>query len=201
MGSMCSAPVGVPLFLSPRVPEPGRSRGAEPVLCSVAPAPWSPWGGPPAATCFEPPTFPRRHPSRRTAGRRRGDARQRSPIGTGRTDLADRLASRSPGFFAVLPSLLAAAGDLHSQEAMLDDLKRLFDVGKHPEDDGIPWMETLVCPSLLPRLFEILRRSYGLTDEPVRGVTVGYGARDVVNPTIEAINRIGGRAAVAGYTS
>jgi hypothetical protein len=61
------------------------------------------------------------------------------------------------------------------------------------------WMEALASASLLPALFGILRQVYKLSDEPVSRVRVGYGSRDVVNPTIEAINRIGGRAAVAGY--
>jgi hypothetical protein len=61
------------------------------------------------------------------------------------------------------------------------------------------WMEALLSPSLLPRLFAILRQIYKLSEEPMPRIRVGFGRRDVVNPTIEAINRIGGRRAVAGY--
>ena len=116
-----------------------------------------------------------------------------------RRDLAERLASRSKEFSVVLPPLLAETGDVHSQEAMLDELKRKLQAGKLPEEGRIAWMEALVSPSLLPGIFEILRRTYKLSDAPIGRVTARYGPRDIVNPTIEAINRIGGRAAVAEY--
>jgi hypothetical protein len=120
-------------------------------------------------------------------------------VEAGRSDLAEQLVSRGEEFSLILPPLLAEGGDLHCQEAMLEDLARTLDGGKFPEDNRMTWMNSVVSSSLLPGLFGILRRIYKLSDEPVRGVTIGYGTRDVVNPTVEAINRIGGRAAVAGY--
>jgi hypothetical protein len=48
---------------------------------------------------------------------------------------------------------------------MLDELKRLLDSGKLPEGDRLAWMEALASSSLLPLLFEILRRSYKVSDE------------------------------------
>lgn len=120
-------------------------------------------------------------------------------VAAGRPDLAERLASRSEEFAAVLPPVLAEVGDIHSQDAMIEELQRTIDSGKLPEDDRMAWMESLASSSLLPGLFGIIRRTYKLSDEPVRRITARYGPRDVVNPTLEAINRIGGRAAVAGY--
>jgi hypothetical protein len=95
-----------------------------------------------------------------------------------RSDLAAQLASRSPGFASLLPPLLAETGDLHSQEAMLEELKRLLDAGKLPEDDRMAWMEALVSSSLPPGLFEILRRSYGPSERSASRfrITASYGA-------------------------
>jgi hypothetical protein len=120
-------------------------------------------------------------------------------VEAGRGDLAERLAARSEIFAAALPPLIAEGGDVHAQAAMLEELSAKLDLGELPEDDRMNWMEALSSPSLLPGLFAILRKTYRLSDEPRPRVTVGYGARDIVNPTIEAINRIGGRGAVAGY--
>jgi hypothetical protein len=120
-------------------------------------------------------------------------------VEAGRVDLARRLAARSETFAAALPPLIAEAGDIDAQAAMLEELSATLVLGKLPEDDRMNWMGALSSPSLLPGLFAILRQTYRLSDEPLPRVTVGYGARDIVNPTIEAINRIGGRGAVAGY--
>ncbi len=134
------------------------------------------------------------------AGRQyRARAIARRFVDAGRIDLAERLASRTRRFASVLPLLLAEAGDIHSQEAMLEELKRKVDAGEIPEDDRMTWIEALASPALLPGLFAILRRTYKLSDEPVERVTASFGSRDVINPTLEAINRIGGRGAVAGY--
>ncbi len=116
-----------------------------------------------------------------------------------RVDLAQRLSARSEAFAAALPLLIAESGDLHAQEAMLEELSAKLGLGEQPEDDRMNWMGALSSPSLLPGLFAILKQTYRLSDEPVPRFTSGYGARDIVNPTIEAINRIGGRGAVAGY--
>jgi hypothetical protein len=120
-------------------------------------------------------------------------------VESGRSDLTEQLVSRGEEFSTIVPPLLAEGGDLHSQEAMIEQLMGTLDEGNFPEDDQMTWMDSLDSPSLLPGLFGILRRVYRLSDEPVRGVTIGYGPRDVVNPTVEAISRIGGRGAVAGY--
>jgi hypothetical protein len=53
--------------------------------------------------------------------------------------------------------------------------------------------------AMLPELFELLRRSYKLSDRPLPRVMSGFDLHDVVNPTTETISRIGGRDAVAGY--
>lgn len=120
-------------------------------------------------------------------------------VEAGRVDLAQMPAGRSETFAAALPPLIAEAGDIQSQEQMLDALRRTLDRDELPEDDRMNWMEALHSPSLLPRLFAILGQTYKLSNEPMPRVRVGYGIRDLVNPTIEAINRIGGRTAVAGY--
>lgn len=116
-----------------------------------------------------------------------------------RVDLARRISARSETFAATLPPLIAEGGNVHAQAAMLEELAAKLVLGELPEDDRMNWMGALSSPSLLPGLFAILRQTYRLSDEPRPRVTVGYGARDIVNPTIEAINRIGGRCAVAGY--
>jgi SIR2-like domain len=116
-----------------------------------------------------------------------------------RVDLAQKLSARSETFAAALPPLIAEGGDVHAQAAMLGELSAKLDLGELPEDDRMNWMGALSSPSLLPGLFGILRQTYRLCDEPSPRVTVGYGSRDLVNPTIEAIGRVGGRGAVAGY--
>lgn len=101
-------------------------------------------------------------------------------VEAGRVDLAQMPAGRSETFAAALPPLIAEAGGIHSQEQMLDELRRTLERDELPDDDRMNWMEALQSPSLLPRLFAILRQTYKLSDEPMPRVRVGYGIRDLV---------------------
>jgi len=117
-------------------------------------------------------------------------------VEAGREDLARRVEE----FASLLPPLLAEEGDLDAQKEMLDELKGTLDGDGLPHEDRLAWMGGLTETAMLPGLFEVLRRSYKLSDRPMsRRVSSGYGLRDIINPTTEAISRIGGREAVAGY--
>jgi len=120
-------------------------------------------------------------------------------VSTGRGDLARRLAGRLDDFAGALPPLLAEHGDLGAQQKMFGELKRTLDEDKLPDDHRLTWMGGVTETVMLPELFEVLRRSYKLSDRPLPRVMSGFGLHDVVNPTTETISRIGGREAVAGY--
>jgi hypothetical protein len=120
-------------------------------------------------------------------------------VAAGRGDLARRLAGRMEEFAGTLPPLLAEHGDLEAQREMFDELKRTLDEDKLPDDHRLSWMSGVTEPAMLPELFQILRRSYKLSDRPLPRVMSGFGLHDVINPTTETISRIGGRDAVVGY--
>lgn len=120
-------------------------------------------------------------------------------VGSGRDDLAEEIARRQPRFAEVLRPVLAEHGDPHAQAAMLADLMATLDRGELPDEHRLTWMGALGGPELIPDLFGVLRRSYRTSERPARGVVTGFDLHDVVNPTIEAIGRIGGISAVAGY--
>ena len=116
-----------------------------------------------------------------------------------RSDLARRLADRLAEFAAALTPILAEDGDLNAQREMFRELNSTLDKNVLPDDPRLSWMSGVTEAVMLPDLFEVLRRSYKLSDRPAPRVTSGFGLHDVVNPTTEAISRVGGREAVAGY--
>jgi len=120
-------------------------------------------------------------------------------VAAGRGDLARRLAGRLDEFAGALLPILAEHGDLEAQREMFGELKRTLDENKLPDDHRLTWMGGVTEAVMLPELFEVLRRSYKLSDRPLPRVMSGFGLHDVVNPTTETISRIGGREAVAGY--
>ncbi|MGN6664027.1 MAG: SIR2 family protein [Solirubrobacterales bacterium] len=120
-------------------------------------------------------------------------------VTAGREDLARRLAGRSEEFSKTLPPILAEHGHLEAQREMFEELKRTLDEDNLPDDHRLSWMNGVTETVMLPELFEVLRRSYKLSDRPRPRVMSGFDLHDIVNPTTETISRIGGRGAVAGY--
>lgn len=120
-------------------------------------------------------------------------------VAAGRGDLARSLAGRLEEFAGALPPILAEHGDLEAQRELFGELKRTLDEDKLPEDHRLMWMSGVTETVMLPELFQILRRSYKLSEGPLPRVMSGFGLHDVINPTTETISRIGGREAVAGY--
>lgn len=120
-------------------------------------------------------------------------------VDAGREDLARTLGARLEDFARILPAVLAAAGDQEAQGEKLGELRRTVEQGELPEDDRLEWLAAISSPNLLPELFAILRSSYGLAEPRGSGVTSGFDLHEVLSPTIEAIVRIGGRAAAEGY--
>lgn len=120
-------------------------------------------------------------------------------VGAGRGDLARCLARRQAEFAEALPPVLAEYGDLEAQREMFGELKRTLDEEKLPKDHRLAWISGVTEAVVLQELFQVLRRSYKLSDRPLPRVMAGFDLHDVVNPTTEAIGRIGGREAVAGY--
>jgi SIR2-like domain len=120
-------------------------------------------------------------------------------IDNDRADLARQLARRSARFAEELTPRLAAAGDSAAQQQMLSTLIKILDRGELPDEPRLVWLPGSPSPSLLDDLFEVLRRSFKTSDQPVQGVTVGFDLDDVARPTMEAIAAIGSRAAVAKY--
>jgi hypothetical protein len=117
----------------------------------------------------------------------------------GRDDLARRLAARVAAFAEILSPVLAEHGDLEAQRKMFGELKRTLDEGKLPDDHRLSWMGGVRETVMLPELFEILRRTYKLSDRPMPSVRMGFELHDLITPVTETINQIGGREAVAGY--
>jgi hypothetical protein len=122
-------------------------------------------------------------------------------VAAGRGDLARRLAGRVEEFAEVLAPVLAEHGDPEAQRKMFGELTRTLDEDKLPDDHRLNWMRGVTETIMLPELFEVLRRSYKLSDRPLPRVMSGFDLHDVVNPTTETISRIGGREAVGAMTS
>lgn len=117
----------------------------------------------------------------------------------GRDDLARALAASSPDFYAILEPLLARDGDIDAQHRLLSDLDVRVREQRLPDDRDLAWLGGASSPALLPGLFLLLGDNWKLDDRPVARVRSGYGLHDLFNPLLEAIARIGGRGAVAGY--
>jgi hypothetical protein len=120
-------------------------------------------------------------------------------VATGRGDLTRDLVRNSTAFAEALLPVLAESGDLDAQRKMFRELSNTLTEDRLPADPRLNWMTGVIETTMLPELFEVLRHSYKLSDRPSPRVTSGFGLHDVVNPTIEAISRIGGREAIAGY--
>jgi hypothetical protein len=123
-------------------------------------------------------------------------------LGNDREDLARRLAARVPAFDDALRPLLADAGDVWAQERLLSELTERLDDGGRAAVNELFWTRAVRDPVLLPLLFGLLQRAYPADEtsplSPPR-VIAGYEPHDIINPTVEAIAAIGGRAAVASY--
>jgi hypothetical protein len=123
-------------------------------------------------------------------------------LGNDRDDLARSLAARVPAFNDALMPLLADAGDVSVQERLLTDLTERIDGSGRPAVNELFWVTAIHSPVLLPLLFGLLWRAYPTGDaSPVSPPRVigGYEPHDIINPMVEAIAAVGGRAAVAGY--
>jgi hypothetical protein len=123
-------------------------------------------------------------------------------LGNDREDLARGLAARLPAFDDALTPLLAAAGDVRAQQRLLAELTERIDGGGPPVVNELYWATAVRDPVLLPSLFGLLWRAYPIGDaapvSPPR-VIAGYEPHDIINPMVEAIAAVGGRAAVASY--
>jgi hypothetical protein len=133
-----------------------------------------------------------------------GVARQLTEIGdrllsNGREDLALKTAARISAFNDALRPRLANAGDVHAQKCLLAELTARIDGGKPLAVNELFWAKAIRAPVLLPLLFGLLERTYATSEVPPPRVIVGVDRHDIVNPTIEAIASVGGRAAVACY--
>ncbi|HUB99867.1 MAG TPA: SIR2 family protein [Solirubrobacterales bacterium] len=117
----------------------------------------------------------------------------------GRRDLAEQIARRSEGFAALLEPLLAGDGDIPTQQKLVEKLKERLRDGGRPREDELRWLGGVVSEQLLAELFAILDENWKLDDRPVARVRSGYGLHDLFSPLQEAIARIGGREAIAGY--
>jgi hypothetical protein len=99
----------------------------------------------------------------------------------------------------MLGPLLAGRGDVESQLKLAGDLSnRLRDSGT-PGPEDLDWLGGVESEQLLSALFTILEQNWKLDERPVATVRSGYGLSDLFNPLQEAIARVGGREAVAGY--
>jgi hypothetical protein len=119
------------------------------------------------------------------------------------TELADRLASEGQRealhelagvgmkFARALAPYLGWLGDVAAQRDLLARLKHDLGSNARIDADDLHWMQGITDPSLLPDLFEVLEPSY-VHRNP------GDWNTSMV-PIQEAIRRIGGPAAVAGY--
>ena len=95
-----------------------------------------------------------------------------------------------------LRPMLAVEGDIRAQRLLVGDLLEDVRAGRAQPRDELGWMSMLRAPEFLVALFEILERVYpSSTDQP----RSGWGVRDVLTPTIEAITAIGTREAVRRY--
>jgi len=123
----------------------------------------------------------------------------RRMLENGRRDLAEPVASRSEGFTALLEPLLATAGDVPTQRKLAGELRERLLTERVPSEDDLQWLGGIESEQMLDELFAILGENWKLDERPVAVVRSGYGLHDLFNPLQEAIARVGGREAVAGY--
>jgi hypothetical protein len=116
-----------------------------------------------------------------------------------RADLARSLAGRHSDFARVLAPVLAQNGDLQAQAELLKDLRSTVERGELPSEHRLSWLSAASSDAALGDLFAILRSSYRSAGRPRDGAVYGRDFHDVTNPTVEAIVKVGGRAAVEGY--
>ena len=120
-------------------------------------------------------------------------------LDNGRDDLAGQLAAGSEHFAAMLAPLLASRGDVESQLKLAGELSRTLRESGVPGRDDLDWLSGVESERLLGVLFAILEQNWKLDERPVAAVRSGYGLSDLFNPLQDAIARVGGREAVAGY--
>jgi hypothetical protein len=123
-------------------------------------------------------------------------------LGNDREDLARSLAARVAAFSDALIPLLANAGDVSAQERLLAELTERVDGAGGPAVNELLWVTAIRSPTLLPLLFGLLGRAYptgNASPESPPHVIGGYQPHDIINPMVEAIAAVGGRAAVAAY--
>lgn len=120
-------------------------------------------------------------------------------LDNGRDDLAGQLAADSEHFAAMLAPLLASRGDVERQLKLATELSRTLQENGAPGRDDLDWLSGVESERLLGLLFTILEQNWKLDERPVAAVRSGYGLSDLFNPLQDAIARVGGREAVAGY--
>jgi len=120
-------------------------------------------------------------------------------LDNGRDDLARQLAVGSEHFAAMLGPLLASRGDIESQLKLAGELSRTLQESGAPGPGDLDWLSGVESERLLGALFAILEQNWKLDERPVATVRSGYGLSDLFNPLQDAIVRVGGREAVAGY--
>ncbi|MDQ3914980.1 MAG: hypothetical protein M3323_06555 [Actinomycetota bacterium] len=103
-----------------------------------------------------------------------------------------RLAEKSDEFEAILAPLLAERGDLRSLALLLETLKRTLPEGELPYSMDLEWLKGATDPSLLGKLFDCLRIAY-------KRQVAERGFSDTTTPILQAISRIGGEDAIAGF--
>ncbi|HEY0391481.1 MAG TPA: SIR2 family protein [Solirubrobacterales bacterium] len=123
----------------------------------------------------------------------------RRMLDNGRDDLARQLAAGSEHFAAMLGPLLAGGGDVENQLKLAAELSRTLQESGAPGPEDLDWLSGVDSERLLGALFAILEQNWKLDERPVAMVRSGYGLSDLFNPLQEAIARVGGRGAVAGY--
>ena len=120
-------------------------------------------------------------------------------LDNGRGDLAGQLAAASGHFAAMLAPLLAGRGGVESQLKLAGELSRTLRESGVPGRDDLDWLSGVESERLLGVLFAILEQNWKLDERPVAAVRSGYGLSDLFTPLQDAIARVGGREAVAGY--
>ena len=117
-------------------------------------------------------------------------------VAGGVTNGARGWAARDEVAARALRPMLALEGDLAAQRLLVGELLEDVRASRpHPHDE-LGWMSVLDAPEFLAALFEILERAYPSPDNSPRS---GWGPRDVLTPTIEAVATIGTRDAVRRY--
>ena len=120
-------------------------------------------------------------------------------VGAGRGDLAARVANRDPVFASVLDPVLGVHGDAGAQARLFTALIVTLEDGKLPQERTFSWISAVGEAHLLPRLFDILRLTFKTSSASLVPGVRNHDFIDLTSPAIEAIARIGGRAALSGY--